>query len=51
MLCFLKKVELMIIGTTQYERYRNIIRLLMVKNVLRMKVLSYGIQLVIVSKQ
>ena len=41
---FSQKIELMIIGTPQYERCRNIIRILMTKNVLCMKVLSYGIQ-------
>ena len=51
MVCFLKKVELMIIGIPKYYRYRNVIRLLMAKNVLCMKVLNYGIQLVMVSKQ
>ena len=41
---FSQKIELMIIGAPQYERCRNIIRILMTKNVLCMKVLSYGIQ-------
>ena len=44
-MCFLKKVELMIIGAPQYyTKCRNIIQILMAKKCLCMKVLSYGIQ-------